>query len=53
MKAWFLVLLVMAAILPSCASPRSASEREWARAQCDQVIDSDSRKKCLERADRL
>jgi hypothetical protein len=52
MKTWFLVLLVVAAILPSCAGSRSTSEREWARAQCDQVIDSEARKKCLERADR-
>ena len=36
-----------------CANPPgSASEREWARAECRQIIDEEARTKCLERVDR-
>ena len=38
--------------LAGCAaSSRNASEREWAAAECGQIIDAEARKKCLERVD--
>jgi hypothetical protein len=39
------------ASLAGCASSRNSSEREWASAECGQVIDAEARKKCLERVD--
>jgi hypothetical protein len=49
----FLALaLVAALLLPGCASSRNSSEREWQRAQCDQIIDKEARDKCMERVDR-
>jgi hypothetical protein len=44
----FLILLALAA----CAGPRqSSSEREWALAQCGQILDDAAREKCMKRAD--
>src|ERR1700740_2203083 len=37
--------------LAGCASSAHSSEREWAAAECGQVIDAEARKKCLERVD--
>jgi hypothetical protein len=34
------------------SSPANSSEREWARAECRQVIDGDARNKCMERVDK-
>ena len=46
--AVFLILLTLAA----CAGPRqSISEREWALAQCRQILDDAAREKCMKRAD--
>jgi len=46
--AAFLILLALTA----CAGARqSASEREWAYAQCRQVLDDAAREKCMKRAD--
>ena len=43
---------LLCATLAGCASSsRNASEREWAAAECGQIIDADARKKCLERVD--
>jgi hypothetical protein len=50
-----LLVLALALVPPSlgaCASRVPDSERAWQRAQCGQVIDTDAREKCLERADR-
>jgi len=47
--------LVVCSVLASggCASASgSASEREWARAECRNIIDDESRTKCLDRVDR-
>lgn len=45
-----LVFVVLAALLgPGCASPRTDSQAEWDRAQCNQIIDRAAREKCLER----
>lgn len=38
--------------LPGCAIPRQdSSEKEWDRAQCNQIISERERKRCLERVD--
>ncbi len=45
-----LVFVILAALLlPSCASPRTDSQTEWDRAQCNQIIDRAAREKCIER----
>lgn len=44
--------LLTALLLPGCASPRSASEIEWEKAQCGAIIDREAREKCVERAGR-
>ncbi|HXF80663.1 MAG TPA: hypothetical protein VN598_17485 [Usitatibacter sp.] len=46
-----LVLCAGLACLAGCASSRNSSEREWAAAECGQVIDAEARKKCLDRVD--
>ena len=46
-----ILALGIAAQLTGCASSSRSSEREWAAAECGQVIDSDARKKCMERVD--
>jgi hypothetical protein len=38
--------------MPGCATSKSPSEREWAKAECRNVIDSEARTKCLERVDK-
>jgi hypothetical protein len=50
LKRAFLLAAFAALLLPGCASSRiDASEREWARGQCGQVIDPEAREKCLRR----
>jgi hypothetical protein len=46
-----LLLLPVLLILGACAGDRSrgSSEREWARAECDRIIDRDARERCLRR----
>jgi len=41
------------ALLAGCALDRNrnSSEREWARAECDRIIDRDAREKCMRRVD--
>ena len=45
-----IALAILAAA--GCASSGSASEREWAKAECRNILDSDARTKCLERVDK-
>ena len=45
-------MLAFAALGAGCASPKNDSEREWARAECRQILDTDARTKCLERVDK-
>ena len=46
-------LAFIALLAPGCASsPTNSSEREWARAECRQVIDGDARTKCMQRVDK-
>ena len=57
MKRRLLAALAAASILlalaGACASsPHSASEREWARAECRQIIDDEARTKCMDRVDK-
>ncbi|HEX4780247.1 MAG TPA: hypothetical protein VH301_05810 [Usitatibacter sp.] len=52
MKALIALLaLCLAAPLAGCASSAHSSEREWAAAECGQIIDGEARKKCMERVD--
>ncbi len=49
-----LVSLALAVIVPlaGCAVPAAqSSEREWAAAECRNIIDQEARKKCLDRVD--
>ena len=49
-----LAILALAAIVPlaGCTVPASrSSEREWAAAECRNIIDKEARKKCLDRVD--
>lgn len=43
--------LLCSALAGCASSSRDASDREWAAAECDRVIDAEARKKCLERVD--
>jgi len=47
----FAVALLCATLAGCASSSRNASDREWAAAECDRVIDAEARKKCLERVD--
>jgi hypothetical protein len=44
-KAVFILLAPL--VLASCAGSRLDSEREWQRAQCANIIDSEARDKCM------
>jgi hypothetical protein len=46
-----LVALAAALLLPGCAASGNASEREWQRAQCGQIIDKEAGEKCMKRVD--
>jgi hypothetical protein len=46
------IALLLAATLAACASSRGDdSAREWQRAQCNGVVDSDARERCLKRVE--
>jgi hypothetical protein len=53
-KSGFLLLLLLLALsLGGCASdPANASERAWRRGQCEQIVDTKMREKCVEQVDR-
>ena len=48
-----LLLLTLCISLSACALDRNRNspEREWARAECDRIIDRDARVRCLKRVD--
>lgn len=48
-----LLLLALLAVIAGCAMDRNrnSSEREWARAECNNIIDREARQKCLRRVD--
>ena len=41
------LVLAFALALAGCASRNLDSEREWQRAQCANIIDSEARDKCM------
>ena len=41
-----------ALLLSGCASSSDASEAQWQRGQCAQIIDKEAREKCERRVDR-
>lgn len=47
--------LLLAALVPllmtACGTPAHSSEREWRRAQCGQINDTEAREKCLKQVD--
>lgn len=50
------VVAVLMALAPCglagcAASPRNSSQKEWDRAQCNQIIGERERKRCLERVE--
>ena len=53
MNAAALALAVLATmLLAGCANPGTASEREWQRGQCGQIVDKELRDKCVDRVER-
>jgi hypothetical protein len=48
------LVMPLAIGVAGCASSSSnnSSEREWARAECRNIIDGEARSKCLERVDK-
>lgn len=43
---------LLAALLAACTpAQRDASAREWARAECNRVLDAADRERCLKRVD--
>ena len=48
-----LLLLTLSTVIAGCAMDRNrnSSEREWARAECNNIIDREARQKCLRRVD--
>lgn len=48
-----IAIVAFAALGAGCASAyKNDSEREWAKAECRNIIDNEARTKCLERTDR-
>jgi hypothetical protein len=45
--------LTLAALLPGCADTRDASEAQWQRGQCAQIVDRDAREKCIKRVEEV
>ena len=52
-SAMRLLISTLAALVLVACTPvqRDASAREWQRAQCDHVLDSTDRERCLKRVD--
>ena len=44
-----LVSALAALALAGCAARGNESEREWQRAECNRIIDEDSRDRCIKR----
>lgn len=40
-------------LLPGCAGTRDASEAQWQRGQCAQIVDREAREKCLKRVEEV
>ena len=54
MKAAILTLATLSTLLlPACAvDPKEAAAREWQRGECNKVVASEDRERCLKRVDR-
>ena len=52
MRRLFL-LIALSGVIAGCAMDRNrnSSEREWAHAECNNIIDREARQKCLRRVD--
>jgi hypothetical protein len=52
--AFALAAMLALGALAGCGLPtkKNDSEREWAKAECRQILDSEARTKCLERVDK-
>ncbi len=50
---WILLLaLPLAGLLPGCAAnPRDESAREWQRAECNRILDTEARERCMKRVE--
>lgn len=48
-----LLVLALSTLIAGCAMnrDRNSSEREWARAECNNIIDREARQRCLHRVD--
>jgi hypothetical protein len=51
MKTVTMVVVVALALSGCAANERDASAREWQRAECNRIIDNESRVRCLKRVD--
>jgi hypothetical protein len=53
-KAALLTLATICTLLlPACATdPKEAAAREWQRSECNRVVNSEDRERCLKRVDR-
>jgi hypothetical protein len=51
-RVTFVLALLLLAIAGCASSSRNSSEAAWQRGQCEQIVDEDLRKKCLERVER-
>lgn len=47
------VLLAALALAACTPVQRDASAREWARSECNRVIDASDRERCMKRADEM
>ena len=46
-----LVLLTVSTLIACTPSQRDSSAREWARAECNRVIDNSDRERCMKRVE--
>jgi hypothetical protein len=51
MKTAKVLVASVLALAAGCASNRNDSGREWQRAECNRIIDNESRVRCLKRVD--
>jgi len=49
MKSLSVAAILLALLLPACATTSNPSEREWQMAECNRVLDDKAREKCVSR----
>ena len=47
------IALFLATLAACTTTQRDASAREWARSECNRVIDATDRERCMKRADEM